>query len=63
VRPTASAPHSPEELVLTRQGENQALTLANARGFAAASLAPVPGGALLAYVADGRTWARGIGCK
>ncbi|HSU39969.1 MAG TPA: hypothetical protein VLJ38_10380 [Polyangiaceae bacterium] len=63
VRPTASAPHSPEELVLTRQGENEAVTLANARGFAAVSLAPVPGGALLAYVADGRTWARGIGCK
>lgn len=63
VRPTASAPHSPEELVLIRQGENQAVTLANARGFAAVSLAAVPGGALVAYVADGRTWARGIGCK
>ena len=63
VRPTASAPHSPEELVLVRQGENQAVTLANARGFAAVSLAAVPGGALLAYVADGRTWARGIACR
>lgn len=62
-RPTASAPHSPEELVLVRSGTNEALTLANARVFAGVSLAAVPGGGLLAYAADGRTWARGIACK
>lgn len=62
-RPTASAPHSPQELVLVRSGTNDAQTLASARMFAAVSLAPVPGGALLAYVADGRSWARGIACK
>lgn len=63
VRPTASAPHSPQELVLVRLDTKEAVTLANARGFAAVSLATLPGGALAAYVADGRTWARGIGCK
>jgi hypothetical protein len=63
VRPTAQAPHSPEELVLVRLDTNEAVTVANARGFAAVSLATVPGGGLLAYVADGRTWARGIACK
>jgi hypothetical protein len=63
VRPTTSVPHAPEELVLVRLETKEAVTLANARGFAAVSLALVPGGGLLAYVADGRTWARGLGCK
>ena len=62
-RPTASAPHSPQELVLVSSGTKDAQTLASARVFAAVSLAAVPGGALLAYVADGRSWARGIACK
>ncbi len=62
VRPTTPVPRSPQELVLVRLGTNEAITLANARGFASVSLAGVPGGGLLAYVADGRTWARGIGC-
>lgn len=62
-RPTASAPHSPQELVLVRSSTNEAQSLAAARVFAAVSLATVPGGALLAYVADGRSWARGIACK
>ncbi len=62
-RPTASAPHSPQELVLVRSGTKEAQTVASARVFAAVSLASVPGGALLAYVADGRSWARGIACK
>jgi hypothetical protein len=37
--------------------------LATARGFADVSLYPLPEGALLAYVADRRTWARLIRCK
>jgi hypothetical protein len=62
-RPTTSTPHSPQELVLVRSGTKEAQTLASARVFAAVSLTAVPGGALLAYVADGRSWARGIACK
>jgi hypothetical protein len=63
VRPTTSTPHAPQELALVQVDTDEAVTIADARGFAAVSLAAVPGGALLAYVADGRTWARGIGCK
>jgi len=62
VRPTAPAPRSPEELVLARLDTSELLPLANARGFASVSLASVPGGGLLAYVADARTWARGLSC-
>jgi hypothetical protein len=62
-RPTASAPHSPEELVLVRPNTNEAVSVADARVFVGASLVAVPGGGLLAYVADGRTWARGLGCR
>jgi hypothetical protein len=61
-RPAAAAPRSPQELVLTPIAGGQTLVLANAAGFAAVSLAPAPKGALVAYVADGRTWARGIEC-
>jgi hypothetical protein len=63
VRPTTRAPRSPQELVLARLGTNEAVTLANARGFASVSLIGVPGGGLVTYVADGRTWARGLGCQ
>lgn len=63
VRPTTSTPHAPQELALVRVDTNEAVTIADARGFAAVSLSELPGGALLAYVADGRAWARGIGCK
>jgi hypothetical protein len=62
VRPTATAPRSPQELVLARLGTSDSVTLANARGFASVSLASVPGGGVVAYVSDGRTWARGLGC-
>lgn len=37
--------------------------VATARGFADVSLSPLPGGAILAYVADRRTWARVLRCK
>ncbi|HEX6275345.1 MAG TPA: hypothetical protein VFZ53_20030 [Polyangiaceae bacterium] len=61
-RPAAAAPRSPQELVLTPIAGGKTLVLANAAGFVSVSLAPSPKGGLLAYVADGRTWARGIEC-
>jgi hypothetical protein len=61
-RPSAAAPRSPQELVLTPIAGGQTMVLANAAGFAAVSLAPAPKGGLVAYVADGRTWARGLEC-
>jgi hypothetical protein len=63
VRPTTSVPHSPAELVLVRLGTNAATVITGARGFAGVSLAAVPGGGAIAYVADGRTWAMGLGCR
>jgi hypothetical protein len=62
-RPTTPAPRAPQELVLAEPGSGRVLNLANSRGFVSVSLAPLPGGALLAYVADGRTWARGLACR
>jgi hypothetical protein len=61
-RPAAAAPRSPQELVIAPIAGGQTAVLANAAGFAAVSLAGVPGGGLVVYVADGRTWARGIAC-
>ncbi|HVR18443.1 MAG TPA: hypothetical protein VMS65_02060 [Polyangiaceae bacterium] len=62
-RPTAAAPHSPQELVLAPIAGGQTAIVANAAGFAAVSLAAVPEGGLVVYVADGRTWARGLECR
>jgi hypothetical protein len=62
-RPTTPAPRSTQELVLAQPGGGRTLNLANSRGFVSVSLASVPGGALLAYVADGRTWVRGLRCR
>jgi hypothetical protein len=62
-RPTTPAPGAPQELVLAEPGSGRMLNLANSRGFVSVSLAAQPGGALLAYVADGRTWARGLTCR
>lgn len=61
-RPAASAPHSPQELVIAPLAGGSTAVLANAAGFAAVSLAAAPGGGLVTYVADGRTWARGLEC-
>ncbi len=63
VRPSASAPHSPQELVLAEPQSGRTVTVANAAGFASVSLAPLPNGGLIAYVADGRTWARSLKCR
>jgi hypothetical protein len=62
VRPTTAVPHSPTELVLVRLGTRAATIVTTARGFASVSLAGVDGGGVLAYVADGRTWALGFQC-
>jgi hypothetical protein len=62
VRPTAAAPHSPEELVLARVGTAETTVAANAAGFVGVSLFGAGKGGLLTYVADGRTWALGLGC-
>lgn len=62
-RPTTPAPRAPQELVLAAPGGGQTLNLANSRGFVSVSAAAVPGGGLLAYVADGRTWVRGLACR
>ncbi|HEY3498832.1 MAG TPA: hypothetical protein VGK73_29275 [Polyangiaceae bacterium] len=62
-RPVGKAPRSPQELVLAEAGGNRFTVVANGRGFASVSLSPAPGGGLVAYVADGRTWARGLACE
>ena len=62
VRPTLAAPRSPAELVLSEPASGRTVRVAEARGFASVSVSAAAGGGLLAYVADGRTWAVGIGC-
>jgi len=63
VRPTSRAPRGPAELVLSDPDTGQIVQVAEARGFASVSLAQVPGGGMISYVADGRTWVRGVGCR
>lgn len=66
VRPTDARPGANQELVASELTSAETATsepLASARGFADVSLYPIPEGAILAYVADRRTWARLIRCK
>jgi hypothetical protein len=66
VRPIDAKPGSDQELVmsdLTLAETASSERLASARGFADVSLYPVAEGAVVAYVADRRTWARLIRCK
>jgi hypothetical protein len=66
VRPADARPTANQELVLSALTLDETASsepLATARGFADVSLYPLPEGALLAYVADRRTWARLIRCK
>ncbi len=66
VRPADASPTSNQELMLSELNLDASATseqLATARGFADVSLYPLPEGAVLAYVADRRTWARLIRCK
>jgi len=66
VRPIEARPGSEQELVLSPLTFDETASserLARARGFADVSLFSVPEGAVLAYVADRRTWGRLIRCK
>lgn len=66
VRPLDARPGAHQELVISDLTLDETATseqLATARGFSEVSLHPLPEGALLAYVADRRTWARLIRCK
>ena len=66
VRPSDARPTSNQELVISELTLDETASsepLATARGFADVSLYPLPEGAMLAYVADRRTWARLIRCK
>jgi hypothetical protein len=66
VRPIDATPTSSQELVmseLTLAETASSEQLATARGFADVSLYPLPEGAVVAYVADRRTWARLVRCK
>jgi hypothetical protein len=66
-RPISPIPHADQELVLIDLGRPAAepLLLDRARTFLSVSISPVgahPEQALLAYVADHRTWVRSIRC-
>ncbi len=66
VRPADARPTANQELVLSQLTLDETASsepLATARGFADVSLYSMPEGAMLAYVADRRTWARLIRCK
>jgi hypothetical protein len=66
VRPADARPTANQELVISELTLDETASsepLATARGFADVSLYPLPEGAVLAYVADRRTWARLIRCK
>ncbi len=66
VRPADARPTANQELVISELTLDETASsepLASARGFADVSLYPLPEGAMLAYVADRRTWARLIRCK
>jgi hypothetical protein len=65
-RPADKAPRSPQELHLStidEDGLSASTIVARSRAFADVTLAEVDGGALVAYTADRRTWARTIRCK
>jgi len=64
-RPSTATPHAPQELhlaALDDRGLGPSTVVASASAFSDVSLAPVADGALLAYVADHRTWARSLRC-
>jgi hypothetical protein len=64
-RPSSPVPHSVQELVLLELDpapRSAPAVLARSRAFFDVSLVGLRGGALLAYVADHRTWARSIRC-
>lgn len=63
-RPTSATPHAPQELVLFDRSDRQhPVVVARSKAFFDISLAAIGRGALIAYVADHRTWARAIRCS
>jgi hypothetical protein len=65
-RPSSPVPRAPQELVLMEidaDPRSRSIVLARSRAFFDVSLVGFGGGALLAYVADHRTWARSIRCR
>ncbi len=63
-RPTSATPHAPQELVLFDRADRQhPVVVARSKAFFDISLASIGRGALIAYVADHRTWARTIRCS
>ena len=64
-RPADATPHAPEELHLapvTDDGLGPSEVVARGRLVTNLSVAPLPGGALVSYVADKRTWACTVRC-
>jgi len=64
-RPSTASPRAPQELVLAKLDDGiprHELVLSTARAFYDVSIAALPGGALLNFVADERTWARTLRC-
>ena len=64
-RPIDAAPHAPQELhlcTLGADGLGASTVVAGARAFSDVSMAAIPSGLLLAYVADHHTWARTVRC-
>lgn len=64
-RPAAPEPRAPQDLCLAEvspAGLGPAKVVAAAPSFANVTLAPLPRGALLAYVAEGKTWGETIRC-
>ncbi len=64
-RPAEASPRAPQELHLAAiesDGLSPSQKVAFAGAFNNASVAPIPGGALVAYVSDGRTWAVSVRC-
>jgi hypothetical protein len=65
-RPSSSRPRSPQELelaVIGPKGLGSYLPLVNARAFSDVSAVALQGAALIAYVADHRTWALVRACQ
>ncbi len=65
-RPAEEKPGSPQELHLAALDGDKLgapVLVARARAFSNVSIAALPHGALVAYVADWRTWARTLRCK
>lgn len=64
-RPSEPTPKAPQELVLAEIAGGMLAgqqILSHARAYYDVSLAPLPGGALVSFVADQRTWARTVRC-